>query len=252
MKSSPNKQASAHIELILELYTLIPSSYKITLGELHQKLLQRGIHRSTRTIQRSLDIITHYFDVEKDERSKPYGYRKILTGSARLKSRETALLLLSMRCLNPILPKEISSSFTQSYNDAEHYYSKHHHKHKELLWLSRIHLVDNHISTKQLSMSKSFNTINEALYHQKQVKLTTRDARYMATPVGVIIDDECSGVLIKESEPDSPVRFIRFDTIESAQRSTFHAEQNSFSAFAQWLANNGYNPPSSLDHFPSR
>ncbi|HNQ10664.1 MAG TPA: WYL domain-containing protein, partial [Giesbergeria sp.] len=61
--------------LMLELLRRIPRGRKITTSELHQQLKGAGFERDLRTIQRQLEILSEHFDIERDERSKPYGYR---------------------------------------------------------------------------------------------------------------------------------------------------------------------------------
>ncbi|HNN89325.1 MAG TPA: WYL domain-containing protein, partial [Giesbergeria sp.] len=61
--------------LAIELLRRIPRGRKITTGELHQQLKDAGLERDLRTIQRQLEMLSQHFDIERDERSKPYGYR---------------------------------------------------------------------------------------------------------------------------------------------------------------------------------
>lgn len=238
MKSSPNKQASAHIELILELYTLIPSSYKITLGELHQKLLLRGIHRSTRTVQRSLDIITHYFDVEKDERSKPYGYRKMQTDRVRLKAKEAVMLKLVSHCLKPLLPKDIASAFEPAIHDAEHYLISLSDDYKESVWLSCIHFNDNQIPPFAVLSSDAFLSINEALYHRRQVKVSTFDkpAPKTVSPLGIIFNHSGCEVVVRDEMLDCQYSIL-LSEILSIEPSTFTFSANP-AIFHDWLTDN--------------
>ena len=68
--------------LAVELLRRIPRGRKITAGELHRQLKDAGIERSERTIQRQLEMLSSHFEIERDERSKPYGYRWLLIRQA--------------------------------------------------------------------------------------------------------------------------------------------------------------------------
>ena len=61
--------------LALELLKRIPRSRKITAADLHAQLSSGGIQRDLRTIQRQLELLSAHFDIERDDSSKPYGYR---------------------------------------------------------------------------------------------------------------------------------------------------------------------------------
>lgn len=102
-KVSMAKRASTHESLALafEMLKRIPRSYKVTATELHEQLRQVGIERDIRTIQRNLEVLCEHFDIEKDDRSKPYGYSWIKGSEGlsmpNLSSQESLLLSFSRR-----------------------------------------------------------------------------------------------------------------------------------------------------------
>lgn len=61
--------------LALELLRRIPRNSKISAPDLHQQLSIAGISRDLRTIQRQLEMLSEHFEIERDERNRPYGYR---------------------------------------------------------------------------------------------------------------------------------------------------------------------------------
>ena len=63
------------VQIILALLQRIPRSSKKTAADLHAELSEAGLARDIRTIQRHLEFLTTYFDIECDARSSPYGYR---------------------------------------------------------------------------------------------------------------------------------------------------------------------------------
>lgn len=95
--------------LALELLQRIPRHGKTTAAELCMDLAAAGFARDIRSIQRLLDqLVDHFPHIERDERTKPYGYsRKAGAGDAfapRLSEQESMMLLLAREQLAGILP----------------------------------------------------------------------------------------------------------------------------------------------------
>lgn len=74
MTKRPNTLAS--LRIALDLIERIPRDRKITATELHRQLLAAGHSRDLRTVQRQLEMLSAHFDVERDDRDKPFGYRR--------------------------------------------------------------------------------------------------------------------------------------------------------------------------------
>ncbi len=108
--------------LMVELLRRIPRGRKVTTGELHQQLKGAGFERDVRTIQRQLEILSQHFDIERDERSKPYGYRWLERAQGlavpQLTPQESLLLQLAEEHLKNLLPARLMQSmegfFTQA------------------------------------------------------------------------------------------------------------------------------------------
>ncbi|MDN3683555.1 hypothetical protein QW180_02815 [Vibrio sinaloensis] len=66
-----------------------------------------GITRDIRTIQRNLDVVVQYLDVDKDTRNKPYGYSRRLTSSFVLGPRESIVLQLAKAMISDALPDQL-------------------------------------------------------------------------------------------------------------------------------------------------
>ncbi len=100
--------------LMVELLRRIPRGRKITTGELHQQLQDAGFDRDVRTIQRQLEILSEHFDIERDDRSKPYGYRwrerAQSLALAQLTPQESLLLQLAEEHLKYLLPMRLMKS----------------------------------------------------------------------------------------------------------------------------------------------
>lgn len=97
------------ISFAFELYQRIPRSRSITAKELQSELSHIGIERDIRTIQRNLNTVVQYLDVDQDVRSKPYGYRRRLSAPVVLNPKEWMVVQLARAMLIEILPASMHS-----------------------------------------------------------------------------------------------------------------------------------------------
>lgn len=100
--------------LSLEILRRIPRGRKITAQELHEQLLYAGFPRDLRSIQRHLDTLSEHFDIERDDRSKPYGYCWLPHANGlsltSLSPQESLLLRLAEEHLKHLLPAPLLKS----------------------------------------------------------------------------------------------------------------------------------------------
>lgn len=109
--------------LALELLKRIPKRGKITAQQLHEQITQAGFERDVRTVQRQLDMLSEKFEIERDERSKPYGYNW-KPGSSGLSvhlltEQESLLLTLAGQQLQNILPAGLMKSMDGFFKQAK-------------------------------------------------------------------------------------------------------------------------------------
>ena len=109
--------------LMVELLRRIPRGRKITTRELHSQLKNAGFERDLRTIQRQLEVLSEHFSIERDERSKPYGYRWLehAPGLAvpHLSAQESLLLQLAHEHLRHLLPARLMQSMEGFFTQAQ-------------------------------------------------------------------------------------------------------------------------------------
>lgn len=100
--------------LAIELLRRIPRKGRKSAPELQRELENAGFKRELRSIQRQLDTLCQHFDIERDDRGKPYGYRwkERAQGLSipNLSTQESLLLLLAERHLRPLLPPRLMKS----------------------------------------------------------------------------------------------------------------------------------------------
>lgn len=174
-----NKRRSTTQEtlvLALELLRRIPRNHKISAPELHRQLREAGIERGLRTIQRQLEVLCEHFDIERDERSKPYGYHWKLQARGMsvpmLSAQESLLLTLAEAQLHHLLPAPLLQSMAGFFAQAR--YNLHHndHRRKEEAWLKKVRVVS---ETQPLLPPRIypgvFDAVSEALYTDRWLQV---------------------------------------------------------------------------------
>lgn len=110
------------VRLALELLKRIPRHKKITAPELRDQLADIGLERDLRTIQRQLEMLCEHYDIDRDDRSKPYGYswkKNAKTLSLpTLSEQESVLLTLAEQHLRNLLPASMTRSMDGFFEQA--------------------------------------------------------------------------------------------------------------------------------------
>lgn len=118
----PKAKTLETLQFALELLKRIPRTHAISARELYEQLSDAGFQRDLRTVQRQLDELSERFDIERDERSKPYGYRWKEQARALalpgLNEKESLLLALAEQHLSNLLPAEVIRSLQPFFAEA--------------------------------------------------------------------------------------------------------------------------------------
>jgi predicted DNA-binding transcriptional regulator YafY len=179
MPKRPDSLETLHIAL--ELLRRIPRGSKVSAPELHAQLKQAGLARDLRTIQRQLDMLTRHFDIERDDRSRPYGYRwkerargMTLPG---LTEQESLLLTLAEQHLRNLLPASLMKSMTGFFAQARSNIGAHTDAKREREWLSKVRVVS---ETQPLLPPKIrpgvFDEVSNALYANHWLEVDYKNA----------------------------------------------------------------------------
>ena len=193
MAKRPDTQES--LVFALELLRRIPRQRKVTAKELHRQLQEAGLKKGLRTVQRQLKLLSEHFDIECDDREKPYGYRWINQAEGfcipRLNLQDSLLLTLAEQYLHSILPASLIHSMEGFFTQAK-CELKYHGRHRpEQEWLSKVRIVD---ATQPLLppeiKPEVFETVSNALYENKWLKLDYENAEgwrgsYRVMPLGL-------------------------------------------------------------------
>jgi len=179
MPKRPDTLETVHIAL--ELLRRIPRGRKISAPELHAQLNEAGLARDLRTIQRQLEMLSEHFDIERDDRSRPYGYRwkeraKGLTLPC-LTEQESLLLTLAEQHLRNLLPASLMKSMAGFFAQARVNIGPHTNARREREWLSKIRVVS---ETQPLLPPKIrpgvFEEVSNALYANRWLEVDYKNA----------------------------------------------------------------------------
>ena len=162
--------------LAVELMRRIPRGRKVTAGELHHQLKDAGIERELRTIQRQLEMLSEHFEIERDDRSKPYGYRWLEQAKAlampNLTPQESLLLQLAEEHLKNLLPPRLMKSMDAFFSQAKRNLGSESTARLEREWPGKVRVV----ATSQPLLPPKivpgvFEAVSEALYANRWLTL---------------------------------------------------------------------------------
>lgn len=167
--------------LCMELLQRIPRHRKVTASDLWEQLKGVGIERELRTIQRQLEILSEHFEIERDDRSKPYGYRWLEQAKGfsvpNLTPQESLLLRLAEEYLNNLLPASLMKSMQGFFEQAKRKLAPDSNAKLEREWSKKVRVV----ATSQPLLppkiaSGVFEIVSEALYNNQWLNLNYRNA----------------------------------------------------------------------------
>ena len=189
------------LQLALHLLKNIPRNKFVSTNDMQDRLDAQGIKRDLRTVQRQLDMLSEAFDIERDMRSKPYGYKwkseaKPLSLPG-LSASESLVLAMGQAHLSQLMParvrKEMGAFFEQAESNLRNLDTtgKAPKSEKERAWLKKVRVVP---VTQPLLPPKIqpgvFEAVSDALFndHWLAVKYTNaagkkQDANVM--PLGL-------------------------------------------------------------------
>lgn len=172
---------SETVMFALELLRRIPHHSKTTAASLHQELVGTAMERDIRTIQRQLESLSEHFDIERDDRSKPYGYRWKERSAGlslhRLSEQDSLLLTLAEQYLRSLLPARLLTSMKRFFDQARTNLGPHGGAQLSREWLSKVRVV----SESQPLLAPTIKLgileiVSNALYGNQWLELDYRNA----------------------------------------------------------------------------
>lgn len=190
---SKRPETKETVLLALELLRRIPRQRKISAKELYEQLADTEVSRDLRTIQRQLEMLSGHFDIERDDSSRPYGYRwkEKAQGLAlpMLSDQESLLLTLAEQHLRGILPASLMKSmdgfFTQARTNLDPYTNGSAQRERE--WLAKVRVIS---TTQPLLPPKIkpgvFEQVSSALFGNYWLKMEYKNAEGVISRVEVM------------------------------------------------------------------
>lgn len=216
--------------LALELMRRIPRGRKVSAKELHEQLVATEVGRDLRTIQRQLEMLSEHFDIERDDRSKPYGYRwkEKARGMAlpTLSEQESLLLTLAEQQLKSLLPPSLLKSMEGFFVQARTNLAPYTNAKREREWLSKVRVVS---TTQPLLPPKImpgvFEQVSSALYANQWLAVDYENAAWKRTqgevmPLGLAQQGTRLYLVCRFKDYDNE-RSLALNRILSAQASEF-------------------------------
>lgn len=220
--------------LALELMRRIPRNRTVTAKELHEQLVDTEVGRDLRTIQRQLEMLSGYFEIERDDRSKPYGYRwkEHSRGMAlpTLTEQESLLLTLAEQHLRSLLPAGLMKSMGGFFEQARTNLAPYANAKREREWLSKVRVVS---TTQPLLPPKIkpgvFEQVSNALYSNLWLSVDYENAAGKRTqaevmPLGLAQQGTRLYLVCRFKDYDNE-RSLALHRIISAQASTLSFER---------------------------
>ncbi|MGF6730825.1 putative DNA-binding transcriptional regulator YafY [Paraburkholderia youngii] len=167
--------------LAIELLRRIPRNRKVTAAELHEQLQHAGHGRDLRTIQRQLETLCEHFDIECDDRSKPYGYCwKAQSGGLSLpvlSEQESLILLLAEEHLTHLLPVGVMKSMDGFFEQARRNFGPTAAEKPSQQWLKKVRVVSPTQPTLPPKIEDGvFDAVSNALYSNLWLEVEYRNA----------------------------------------------------------------------------
>jgi predicted DNA-binding transcriptional regulator YafY len=161
MPKRPNSLET--LQIALELIRRIPKSRTVTAPQLQQQLADSGFERDIRTIERQLEMLSSYFNIRRDESSKPYRYSWDADAKGMsipaLTAQECLLLTLAEQQLGNLLPPRLKKSMSAFFSQARSQLGEQPAAQQEREWLKKVQVV----STSQPLLPPK---VNEQVFEQ--------------------------------------------------------------------------------------
>lgn len=169
------------LQLSLELLRRIPKGRTVTASELREQLAEAGFERDMRSIQRQLEVLSEYYDLDRDEGSKPYRYswKPYAKGLSlpSLSTQESLLLRLAEQHLKALLPARLMKSMEGFFAQAHAQLGDKASNQREREWLGKVRVVS---TTQPLLPPKIdpvvFDQVSNALYGNLWLEIDYQNA----------------------------------------------------------------------------
>ena len=185
--------------LSIELLQRIPRRQKITASELRDELAAAGYDRDIRSVQRQLDILCQHFEIERDDRAKPYGYRWKPHSPGfsvpSISSNEALLLALAQQHLKNLLPSNVTRALDESLRLGMKTLETQHSATRAREWITKVRVVGSGPPLLPPKVSEAvLADVSEALYANRWLEIdylsgTGKRSQAKVMPLGLAQQD---------------------------------------------------------------
>lgn len=233
MPRRPDNLETLH--LCLELLKRIPRQRKIDSRELQLQLKEAGFERDMRTIQRQLESLCEHFDIEKDDSSRPYGYRwkegaqgLSLPG---LTEQESLLMILAEQNLRHQLPAALMKSMQGFFDQARRNLSLSQSgvtANRAREWMSKVRVVSTTLPMQPPKIKPEvFEQVSQALYNNRWLEISYTNALGKQTKTKVMP----LGLAQQGVRMFMPCRFEGYDDIRNLALHRIQSAQSTTQPF---------------------
>lgn len=178
MPRHPDNLETLHLSL--ELLKRIPRQHKIDSRTLQIQLKEAGYARDMRTIQRQLESLSLHFDIERDDSSRPYGYRWKENAQGLslpgLNEQESLLLMLAEQHLQHQLPVSLMRAMQGFFDQARRNLALGQtdaQATRAREWISKVRVVSTTLPMIAPKISPQvFEQVSQALYNNCWLEIT--------------------------------------------------------------------------------
>lgn len=177
----PKRPATLETVLLaLELLKRIPRTHAVTASQLHEQL-PNELGRDLRTVQRQLEMLSRHFDIERDDSSRPYGYRWKQNAAGlslpTLTEQESLLLALAEAQLRNLLPANLMKAMGGFFAQAQRQLDPINGSQRDREWLGKVRVVSETQPLLTPTIATGvFETVSNALYANHWLALDYRNA----------------------------------------------------------------------------
>lgn len=220
--------------LQLEILRRIPRlPGKIDAKSLHEDLIDAGFERDLRSIQRTLKTLCEHFEIECDERSKPFGYSWKLNAKGLdlpiLNEQQSLLLKLAEQQLKYLLPANIMSYMKPFFEQADRLVSGSKDK-PEYQWLNKVCVTPTSLPLIPAQVKDDiFAAVSQALFQNRLLHIeyqNPKGKKHAATIMPLAIATQGATIyLVCRYEGYNDNRLLALHRIRKASMSTFTFER---------------------------
>ncbi len=229
-KSSLNES----LNLAFEILKRIPKSRYITVKELQGQLNEIGLERDIRTLQRIMETLSEQFNIERNDQSKPYGYKlkhaNAVFSLPALSAHESLLLSLSQQYLSNLLPANVMASLDGFFQEAGYNLNHISPHQREKDWLKKVRVVSETQPLLSPAMDMDiFKVITQGVFEDRLLTIeytNSKDQKKKASIMPLGIAQQGSRLyLVCRFEGYSNERTIAIHRVHKAILSTFSFER---------------------------